>query len=442
MPQGLKLTSALAQQQWICVGTVVDAVGSSGKKAEYNGKSYDYVFDVDIEDGAPPLKLPYNLSENPYEAATKFLGDNELPMTYLDNVTNFIVENTKGATIGQSSAPAPGDFGTGRYQPGDSGQAQQPPAKKILPQQSYLTLATAKFEPVVKKISSISATMISTGRKDFALNPTEEATLQRLTTSLAKAIPSVPATVPGTTVAASIAPIDITEHEVSLVLKLVQKWPDNDRLPGLDLLRCMATSTLVAGIADPSGQTAIDVALQAAFHPSSGANINENCAMMAFRVIANLFTTVEGREVAYTQAEKVIDYMECLVGVSDTVFKGPVGFPGNRNVLMAVTTAALNYAVLSYLVSKKKVTVGDGAITVTPEVFGLMTNVLAKIVKDQHDAEVSYRALAALGTLAAAGNAEMIKALGADDTVRAASRDQNTEQRVRLIASECLTLLK
>ena len=72
------------------MGTVVDSAGSSGRKTEYNGKSYDYVFDVDIEDGKPPLKLPYNLSQNPYEAATKFLGDNELPISYLDNVANFI----------------------------------------------------------------------------------------------------------------------------------------------------------------------------------------------------------------------------------------------------------------------------------------------------------------------------------------------------------------
>ena len=28
--------------------------------SEPDGKGYDYVFDVDIQDGVPPLKLPYN----------------------------------------------------------------------------------------------------------------------------------------------------------------------------------------------------------------------------------------------------------------------------------------------------------------------------------------------------------------------------------------------
>ncbi|ROV88411.1 hypothetical protein VSDG_09225 [Cytospora chrysosperma] len=422
--------------KWVEVGTVVDTVGSSGKQVDYNGKSYDFVFDVAIEDGAPALKLPYNLSQNPYEAATKWLGDNELPMTYLDQVTNFIIENTKGATIGQGSGPSVDEFGTGRYQPGDEAASQQLPAKKILPQESYLTLAQGKFEAAVKKILSISATMISTGRKDTALNPTEEATLNRLTENLGKAIPSVPATIPGTAPTATSQPLNISEHDLGLVLKLVTQWPDNDRLPGLDLLRCMATSPIVADFVDSSGSSIIDVALRAAFHPDGG-KIVENCAMMAFRVVTNIFTTEQGRQVAYSSVDKVVDYMECLVGISDTVFKGPVGFPGNRNVLMAVTTAALNYSVLGYLVSKKKLKL-DGEVT--PEIFGLMGNVLCKILKEQNDSEVNYRALVTLGTIASAGHAGVLKSVGADSAIKEASKAG--EDRVKNIAQETLALLR
>lgn len=136
---------SMSQQQWINVGTVVDAVGSSGKKVEYNGSSYDYVFDVDIEDGKPPLKLPYNLSENPYERATKFLGDNELPMTYLDNVANFITQNTQGATLGpQEQNVGPDPYGTeARYRPGQEDQLQLP---KVIPQKDYLSISAAKYD--------------------------------------------------------------------------------------------------------------------------------------------------------------------------------------------------------------------------------------------------------------------------------------------------------
>ena len=50
-----------ADQTWHKVGEVVDAVGQ-GRKQLYNGKEYEYIFDVDIGDGVPPLKLPYNSS--------------------------------------------------------------------------------------------------------------------------------------------------------------------------------------------------------------------------------------------------------------------------------------------------------------------------------------------------------------------------------------------
>ena len=46
---------------WQKIGDVVDAVGS-GRKQLYEGKEYDYVFDVDVQEGVPPLKLPYNAS--------------------------------------------------------------------------------------------------------------------------------------------------------------------------------------------------------------------------------------------------------------------------------------------------------------------------------------------------------------------------------------------
>lgn len=403
------------------------------------GQSYDYVFDVDIQDGVPPLKLPYNLSQNPYEAATKFLGDNELPLSYLDNVANFITQNTQGATIGQDAAgPAVDEFGTGRYQPGQASETQQPSISKVLPLEGYLTLATAKFDPVVKKITSISATMISSGRKDFALNPTEEATLTALANNLAKHLSSVPGIVPGSSTATP-AHVPIAEDDLLLVLKLASQWPDNDRLPGLDLLRCLVTSPNVATVRDAAGHSVVDIAFQSAF-PSS-AKFSENCAMMAFRVVTNLFATSEGRDIASAHTDKVVDYMESLVGTSDAAFAGgPVGFPGNRNVLTAVTTTAVNYAVLAYLVSKKRVTVGGGAVA--PEVYGLMANVLCKIVKEQSDAEVTYRALAALGTLAAAGYSLVMKGFGADEVVKGPSADTSAEERVRNLAGECLVLLK
>ncbi len=68
-----------SSQQWVKIGEVVVGGVGSGQKKLFEGKEYDYVFDVDIADGVPPLKLPFNLSENPYAAAQRFLEKNDLP---------------------------------------------------------------------------------------------------------------------------------------------------------------------------------------------------------------------------------------------------------------------------------------------------------------------------------------------------------------------------
>lgn len=91
------------------------------------------MFDVDIEDGKPPLKLPYNLSENPYERARNFLEGNKLPLTYLDNVVQFIEQNTKGATLGEGPVE-------------ESGGGVEERARKVVPQGEYLSILGAKHE--------------------------------------------------------------------------------------------------------------------------------------------------------------------------------------------------------------------------------------------------------------------------------------------------------
>lgn len=48
--------------KWLKIGEVTDAVGGSSRKSLYQGKEYDYVFDVDIQDGVPSLKLPFNVT--------------------------------------------------------------------------------------------------------------------------------------------------------------------------------------------------------------------------------------------------------------------------------------------------------------------------------------------------------------------------------------------
>ena len=63
------------------------------------------MFTVDIQEGAPPLKLPYNVSEDPWQAAQRFIHKHELSQQFLDTVANFIIKNSGGAG-GTAKPPA------------------------------------------------------------------------------------------------------------------------------------------------------------------------------------------------------------------------------------------------------------------------------------------------------------------------------------------------
>jgi phospholipase A-2-activating protein len=423
-------------QEWVAVGTVVDAAGSSGKKVAYNGKEYDYVFDVDIEDGKPPLKLPYNLSENPYERATKFLGDNELPLTYLDSVAKFIVENTKGATLGQSSEAAGDDpYGTeSRYRPNDEAASQS--KKKYLPHAEYITLTQAKFDAIQKKILSVNANLVATGNKQHALNPAQESTLKDLISTLTSA--------PGTTKVTTIS-----DAAVSLVIKLATEWPYSDRLPGLDLLRCIAPSPALPRVHNSIVQTALSAALEPDVD-NTNVRISENTVMMALRTIANLFASPPGRAVVAHGANDVVSTLERIVGVSEGVpaqanaGEGAIG-KNNRNVQIALTSAAFNYACLAYVQHKQggKSTDDEGVAEIGLDVLALLCNILGKVIKDENDGEVLYRALMALGMVLAIGGEvrDTVRALDGEEWIRIAIK-KGAEDRVKDVGAECLAYLR
>ncbi|OQD73440.1 hypothetical protein PENDEC_c015G01191 [Penicillium decumbens] len=378
-------TWSAATQEWIAVGTVVDSAGSSGRKTEYLGQDYDYVFDVDIEDGKPPLKLPYNVSQNPYEAATKFIGDNELPMTYLDQVANFITQNTQGATLGQSQDSPPGSDPWGsdrRYRPGDASAAEssQPSIPEgrpqVLPQKNYLSIRSANLKVAMKKLQEINDKLISEGAKDKALTSSEVQDIVALCGKLesSQQLPDSP----------------VVESGVPLVFKVATTWPSANRIPGLDLLRLLAAASPFAATTEYDGDDLVTGLLASGVFDSP---LNVNNAMLSIRTFANLFETRAGR----TLAMNTFDHM--LTGVRSALSNS--GDSPNRNLTIAITTLYINFAV--YLTSEGRATAPESA-----ERGLVLLEELSKIVAGEKDSEAVYRGLVALGTL--------VKALGAEVT--------------------------
>lgn len=110
-----------ANGKWECLGDVTGANSGSSEKTLYMGKEYDYVFSIDIEDGKPPLKLPFNVDQDPWPIAQQFIHKNGLPQEYLEQVANFIIKNAGLENLPASkNDPEYTDpfTGEGRYVPG------------------------------------------------------------------------------------------------------------------------------------------------------------------------------------------------------------------------------------------------------------------------------------------------------------------------------------
>ncbi|KAE8145894.1 PUL domain-containing protein [Aspergillus avenaceus] len=377
-----------ASQQWVAVGTVVDSAASSGRKTEYLGQDYDYVFDVDVEDGKPPLKLPFNVSQNPYEAATKFIQDNELSMNYLDQVAQFIVQNTQGATLGQStqeSTPAGADpWGQERrYRPGEEPASPSVPESrpKVLPQKTYLSIKSANLKVIAKKLHEINDRLVSSGSKELSLSPPEMETVVSMCDHLETpdGLKQFPALQTG----------------VGLLFKIATGWPVANRLPGLDLLRLFAAATPVTATMSYNGQDLVSGVLASGVFD---APLNVNNAMLSVRMLANLFETDAGRQVVMSRLDPI------AVAVRSALKNS--GASPNRNLTIAIATLYINVSV--YLTSEGR----ESAPESSERGLALLAELVQMIVGEK-DSEAVYRSLVALGTL--------IKGLG--EEIKSAAKD-------------------
>ena len=404
---------SISEQKWIEVGTVVDAT-TSGKKVGYNGREYDYVFDVDIEDGKPPLKLPYNATQNPYDAATKFINDNELPIGYLDQVVNFINTNTRGASIGQTNAPPSGADPWGqesRYRPGNTEELTQaaptaPPPKPALPQQEYLSITNANLKIIVKKLSEFNQGFIPS-RKDLALDSKQTDILKQLTAQLEKTPSQLPAQYN-----------DLAAQSMSILLRIIATWPAPSTLPALDLLRVfVAASEIASGYGTSTSPHPTQDSMIDTFQTSNLATNKTlpNHIMLAVRAIANTFVQPSGQSSAQEQFEKIHRFLQPLLHDKT-----------NRNLGVALSTVYVNYAVLL-----------TGPLKTDHQKALQILNDLATLLNVwPTDSEIVYRSLVAIGTLLYLGE-DVIKAVKVDmlPLVKAAAA-ASMEPRIKRIVGE------
>lgn len=340
---------------WVKIGEAVGSAGTSTKKL-YNGIEYDYVFDVDIEDGAPPLKLPYNVTENPYDAAKRFLQQNELPDSYLDNVANFLIKNTEGIDLASSSAPAQDPYGT-RYIPGtssasasttDAGSSYSKSTEnlKVLPVKNFVKLVSYQPAPIIRALKTIN-------EKQEASNKISEAELKMIEDSLSSSA-------------------GISEQNASsvftIVTRVLQAWSPSDILPIMDILRVII----------PTLKSFAPVVLIQHLISTLDADLPKVC-LLSIRGLVNLFPNGDPRAVKMIETEST----------KESIFSTVLDYLSKSNPTparnLAISSLCYNYAVSNWKKGRKNV--------------GGMLNHFVSFFPFMNDSESKYRLLLAIGTL-------------------------------------------
>ncbi|KAG0717763.1 Phospholipase A-2-activating protein [Chionoecetes opilio] len=377
-----------ASQQWSAVGEVVGGAGGSAStsgKILYEGKEYDYVFDVELDQGSI-LKLPYNVCEDPYFAAQRFIHQHELPQDFLDRVANFVIENTKGVTLGGGSGGQEVDPFTGgsRYQPGGingagggtdpfTGSGRYVPASTssgtggadpFTGASSYTTQGAQKspqsshFFPLLipLQFEACNPSGMLTKLLDFNTTMNKEKQfvpelLEKLVEAVSKPNESDPAQLGA--------------------LEMALQWPVEQVWPALDVLRLALLSERMQNVwlIDDRSETLVAHLISLVRPPSP-----PNAQLMALRCLANLAAFQPGRSVLTKLWDQV---------VSATVEISPYK---NKNLEIAAATVLLNYSVILGRNDNfdKKCQVLSGAGT---------------IAMGANDPEAQFRSLVALGTL-------------------------------------------
>ncbi|KAF5373632.1 hypothetical protein D9758_000932 [Tetrapyrgos nigripes] len=304
---------------WQKIGDVVDAVGQNRKQL-YQGKEYDYVFDVEMDDKRS-LKLPYNANENPYAAAERFLQSNDLPMHHIDEVAGFIEKNTSGVNLGSGSEEyvdpftgklsGPASVPTGSTAPSstyvdpftghsryttassisgatpsvNTQPSSQPPApstSKLIPMANpslFKQVSVPRMRDKIFQFDEHLRNEISTS--SLAMYPEETNSFETIFVYVASVLDNTAASLP-------------TVADIDAVIQVLERWPSGTRFPIIDLARlitafCPSTFEATSGLRSRFFSTLFKAAEWDMPWTPPIPKARETNIMIVLRAVANVF---------------------------------------------------------------------------------------------------------------------------------------------------------
>ncbi|XP_012286021.1 phospholipase A-2-activating protein [Orussus abietinus] len=353
-----------SEKKWTLQGDVMGVSGdtnaTSGKQL-YNGVEYDYVFSVDIQDGVPPLKLPYNRGEDPWHVAQKFIHDNELSQLFLDQVAKFIIKNSQSVPqlVTQSQYMDPFTGGS-RYVPTaetsnssnakpmndftDNSKTSASPS--YIPHKSYLKIEQANPPAILGKLQELNA------KRHDAVHRISGEKLESVI-KLANEHSE-------------------TQFEIGAisVLRTLLDWPDEIVFPALDIARLAVLQR------QANSELCSDELLQVVRRHIKPTAIPSN-QMLTFRLLANMFLHEKGENLALRYRDELLKALLELPSM------------GSKNNQVAIATYMLNLIVA---LNKRDDTPGRTRVL----------NVMFTVLPLLQEPEAVFRALVGLGTVLAA----------------------------------------
>lgn len=361
---GVAYSWDMKEQKWDKLGEVVDGPDDGMNRPILDGIQYDYVFDVDIGDGEPTRKLPYNRSDNPYDAADKWLLKENLPFSYRQQIVEFILQNTGQKDFTLNTSFRDPYTGASAYVPGQPSSMSAIPAKptfKHIPKKGMLIFDAAQFDGILKKIMEFNNALLSDLEK-------KNLSMSELETSRVAAVVKI---LKDTSHyhCSSFADVDI-----SLLLKLLKAWPPAMIFPVIDILRMTILHPDGASLLLKHVENQNDVLMEMIEKVSSNPPLPANL-LTGIRAVTNLFKNSSWYSWLQKHRSEILDaFSSC--------YSSP-----NKNVLLSYSTLILNYAVL--LIEKKDEEGQSHVLSAALEIAE----------EESIEVDSKYRALVAIGTL-------------------------------------------
>ena len=151
-----------ATAAWEKVGEVTGSAGGGGDgggaatlgKRLYEGKEYDYLFDIDIN-GAP-LKLPFNRGDDPWMAAQQWMWKHGIDQMHLDSIAKHLIDNTPGNVPQVSGGNVDPFTSGGAYRPERVGRRLAAAASASAGPPAYITFDACKHDAVLAKLTQFN----------------------------------------------------------------------------------------------------------------------------------------------------------------------------------------------------------------------------------------------------------------------------------------------